>query len=142
LSGAIISLFDFSSMSEPSTKQSGPPDKLTTFDVADILAVKSEVESKGYLLARMVRFVRKAKPDEQADVLHSPEAELRWRVNVLGGNNLDPARDDRRLSQVKRAPISDRMDYTFRLQQDQASSDTIAMVRRRVNDAFLSRARL
>jgi hypothetical protein len=83
------------------------PGNLTGFHMTDFVQVDSEVESKGLLLARSVRFVRKASPDEQSEIFQSPELLARWRANVLAGTSLDPAREDRKLISVtKPEPIT------------------------------------
>lgn len=78
----------------------GGPDKLTTFRVADVAAVESEVDGKGYLIARVVRFVRKASPQEKSDILESPEAIQRWRENLLSSDGVDLTEDDRKLNLI------------------------------------------
>jgi hypothetical protein len=136
-------------------KPDGPADKLTAFRVADVVAVDAEVDSKGFLLARAVRFVRKASPNEQAEILQSPEMMQRWRDNVLSSNGIDPAGDDRKLGLVaKPKPITDRAEDTTpslrraeflqpgRRQEAEGSragvvdDDLISLARRTVNEAF------
>jgi len=136
-------------------KPDGPAEKLTAFRVADVVAVDAEVDSKGFLLARAVRFVRKASPNEQAEILQSPEIMQRWRENVLSSNSLDPAGDDRKLSLViKPNSITDRAEDSapglrraefLQPGPKQAAEapragavedDLISLVRRTVNAAF------
>jgi len=76
------------------------PDQLSEFYVTDVVRVDSEVDSKGYLLARSVHFVRKASLNEQSEILQNPEIMQRWRASVLRGQSVDVAQDDRRLSLV------------------------------------------
>ena len=133
----------------------GPSDKLSAFHVADLVSVDAEVDSKGYLLARAVRFVRKASPAEQGEILQSPEMMQRWRDNILSGNSIDPAGDDRKLGLVaKPHPITDRAEDTTPslrraefiqpgskretdpLRDGVGEDEVISLVRRTVNEAF------
>lgn len=135
-------------------KPDAPPEKLTTFRMADVVAVESEVDAKGYLRARSVRFVRRASPEERNEILESPEASQRWRENLLRSDGLELPEDERRLNLVaKPEAIPDPDEKTssslrtagfFRPapgKQNQAAfdasdDDLISSVRRAVNETF------
>jgi hypothetical protein len=132
-------------------KPNGIPAKLTTFRVSDVVSVDSEVDGKGYLLARSVRFVRRASPDEQAEILHSPELMQKWSENLLALDAGNRSGDDRRLNIVAKpkaiidrqegAPNLERAEYgpgsqIDALRGDPGENDLIPLVRRRINDAF------
>ncbi len=129
-------------------------EKLSDFYVTDVVKVDAEVDSKGFLVARSVRFIRKATPNEQAEILQSPELMQRWHTSVLRDRNLDTARDDRRLNLVtKPKPINDHGEEPGSLasaasllpassRETEASrpgegdDELIASIRRAVNEAF------
>jgi hypothetical protein len=119
----------------------GASANLSAFHVADVVGVESDVDDKGYLEARSVRFVRKPSPDEQSEIQQSPEILQRWRQNVLGDSPLDQAKDDRRLSLVaKPAAIPDRRESET-LHSGKAATavdDLIPLIRTRVQEAFES----
>lgn len=132
----------------------GAPEKLSTFRTADVAAVESEVDAKGYLIARSVRFVRKASLEEKTEILESPEASQRWRENVLTNDGLELPEDDRRLNLVakpkairdpeERAASSLRNTGFFRPTSEKESEsafttsdeDLISNARIAVNDEF------
>jgi len=131
-------------------KPNGTPEKLTTFRVSDVVSVDAEVDSKGYLLARSVRFARRASADEQAEIFHSPELMQKWSDNVLAPNADEHSGDDRRLSAVAKPnaimdrqdpPKLERAEYRRESQIDalgenSGDSALISFIRRRVNEAF------
>ena len=135
-------------------KPDAPPEQLSSFHAADVVAVEAEVDGKGYLVAHTVRFVRTGSPAEKAKILQSPEVLQRWRENLIGANGIDPAADDRKLSQVAKPkaipnPEEDsrsrsraellRLDLKNGGQPpraDAAEGNLIASIRRTVNEAF------
>jgi hypothetical protein len=124
----------------------GGSENLSAFHVSDVVHVESEVDSQGYLDAHLVRFVRKASSDEQAEIVQCPEILQRWRQNVLAEARLDFGPDDRRLRLVaKPAAISDREESPARSLGLRNSADTrrsgpdddlIESARRIVQSAF------
>jgi hypothetical protein len=113
----------------------GPEGRLAAFRIADVVSVQAEADSKGYFVARSVRFVRKPSAAEQADVLQCPEMNYRVDDNVIEGATVDPRRDNRKLSLVaKPAPILESVED--KASPGAASDDLIPAIRRRVNEAF------
>jgi hypothetical protein len=134
-------------------KPEGLPEKLSTFHITEFVTVESEVDSKGYLKARFVQFIRRASPEEKKEVLENPEFMQRWRENVLKSDGIDLPEDDRRLSRiVKPKPISEHNEHTTPIQGSNgqfrpdavresqpslaAEDDLILFARRKVNEAF------
>ena len=79
---------------------------LAAFHMTDFVRVESEVDNKG-LLARSVRYLRRASPEEQAEIQQSPEVLQPLHVNLLTGSTVDPEADDRKLTLVnKPKPIA------------------------------------
>ena len=121
-------------------KPSGTLESLAGFHMADVVAVESEVDSKGYLTAHSVRFVRSAMASEKAKILQCPELWQRWRANVIGTILNDPALDTRKLSLVAK-PGGMEIDNVPFLgdapEQTQPSDDAlIGLVRRKANKAL------
>ncbi len=121
----------------------GPSARLAAFRIADVVEVKADAADKGYFLARSVRFVRRAKPDEEAELLQSPEVSYREEENVIGSVSIDPTRDTRRLSLVaKPNAILASPELTDPSSVDAVSPGPqdalIASIRRRVNEAYES----
>jgi hypothetical protein len=117
----------------------GGSDSRSAFRVSDVVGVEAEVDSQGFLEARAVRYVRNPSPEEQTEILQSPEILQTWRANVLAENPMDVARDDRRLRLVaKPAPIADRPDLSTGAAEgpDLPRSDVIGAARRIVDSAF------
>jgi hypothetical protein len=119
----------------------GPSASLAAFRIADVVEVKADAADKGYFLARSVRFVRRAKPDEEADLLQSPEVSYREEENVIGSVSIDPTRDTRRLSLVaKPNAILASPELTgpssLRAVSPESQDALIESIRRRVNEAF------
>ena len=124
----------------------GQPESLACFHMTDFVQVEAEVSSKDLLTAQSVRFIRKASPDEQAEVFQSPELLQRWRANVLASRELDPSVDDRKLSLVsKPAAMLDDLQPNEHLRANPRQTagpsrvtedDLIARARRSVNEAF------
>src|SRR5258708_3972254 len=77
-------------------KPNGMPESLTTFHVTDVIAVESEVDGKGDLVAHSVGFIRRASPEEQAEIFRNPEIMHRWGENELCSTSMDSSGDDRR----------------------------------------------
>jgi hypothetical protein len=135
-------------------KPEAQPEKLSSFHAADVVAVEAEVDGKGYLMAHTVRFVRTGSAAEKSQILESPEVMQRWRENVISGNGIDPAADDRKLNLVAKPkaipdPEEDsrsrgragllRLDLKNGAAPSRAEAgkdDLIASIRRTVNDAF------
>ncbi|HLG99497.1 MAG TPA: hypothetical protein VKX49_24530 [Bryobacteraceae bacterium] len=127
--------------------------ELAAFHVTDVVSIDSEVDGKGYLVAKSIRFVRNSSPEERGRVLHSPELLQDWTENLLRPDQSTgaSAADDRRLSSVdKPNPIFDRPENGPSLQRadyrgeshrgtgNSTDSDLIPFVRRKVNEAFES----
>lgn len=80
---------------------------LASFRMADFVRVDGEIDVKGLVLAKSVRFLRRPTTAEQEEVSQSPELMQAWHENVLAGRDLDEAADDRKLSLVsKPEPVS------------------------------------
>ena len=115
---------------------------LASFHMTDFVRVESEVDNKG-LLARSVRFLRRASPEEQAEIQQSPEVLQPLHVNLLIGSTVDPGADDRRLTLVNKpkpiagydqeAPVNLKESEFVQKNEPQ---DLIVLVRRSVNDSF------
>jgi hypothetical protein len=98
---------------------------LASFRMADLVRVDAEIDSRGLVLARSVRFLRRPTAAEQEEVSQSPEVMQAWHGNVLAGRDLDAAADDRKLSLVsKPEPVS------------LGSATLISRVRQSVEDQF------
>jgi hypothetical protein len=113
-------------------KPDGQPDRLTGFHQADIVVAESEVDANGYLVAHAVRFVRRASPEEWAEILQSPEVMQRWGKNVIGAFSIDPAQDDRKLDFVAKPKA---MTEGGPPGSHLADDDMVALIRT-VNQAF------
>jgi hypothetical protein len=119
----------------------GGSGSLSGFRTADVVEVKAEEADRGYSLAKSVAFIRKPSPEEQADVLQSPELSYRREDNVIESAAIDPARDTRRLSLVAKPdaiPSSAELDAPILKSAGSGSleDDLIASIRRRVQGAF------
>lgn len=80
---------------------------LSSFRMADFVRVDGEIDLKGLVTARSVRFLRQPVAAEQQEVSQSPEVMQAWHGNVLAGRDLDENADDRKLSLVsKPEPVS------------------------------------
>ncbi len=119
------------------------PEKLSTFHVTDAVSVESEVDSKGFLVARSLRFIRKASAEEKAEILQSPEFRQRWRQNVLSSEGIDLADDDRKLDLVAKPaaifevePDTPNPTSSAVFHADAAGDELIPLARRKVNDAY------
>jgi len=117
--------------------------KLDAFHMADFVHVEAEVDSRGFLLAHSVRFLRKPNQQEQGEVRQSPEAMQRSIGNLIQGQDIDSMQDDRRLNLVaKPSPIADgqrREDSARRVEfqiDSSADGDLIQRARKKVNEAF------
>jgi len=116
-------------------KPERPPENLTSFRMTDFVGVEAEVDAKGYLVARSVRFIRRASPEEQAEILQSPELLQPGRENVLDSGGVDLPGDDRRLNLVaKPKAIADGEEDITRSTED----EFVPLVRRMVDEASIS----
>ncbi|MGA2878257.1 MAG: hypothetical protein ABSG13_04845 [Bryobacteraceae bacterium] len=113
----------------------GPPGRLSAFRITDVVSVEAAAESKGYFLARNVRFVRKPSAAEQAEVLQCPESSYRSENNVIDNAAVDPKQDSRKLNlMAKPAPLLETGEP--KPTPGAVGDDLIPSIRRRVNEAF------
>jgi hypothetical protein len=127
-------------------KLEGPREDLTSFHMADVVKVESEVDGKGYLVARSVGFVRAASLQEKQEILQSPELRQLWAKNLLRNDGMDlPNRSlsiapkpnatlNREEDGAPESGTAARLNAGRQLPQD----DLIPLVRRAVNNAFES----
>jgi hypothetical protein len=120
----------------------GQPGPLTGFHIADVASVEATADTKGYFLARSVRFVRKPSAAEQADVLQCPETSYRVEENVIGNVEVDPEQDSRKLGlMAKPAALVEPVEIKaepgeIKPAPGEAGDDLIPAIRRKVNEAF------
>jgi len=111
---------------------------LASFRTADLVDVKADAGERGDLLARAVTFVRRPTPEEETEVLQSPEVTYRSEENVIESANIDPTRDSRKLGLVAK-PEAIRIAAQLGASGDKPGSgdeDLIASIRNRVNTLF------